>query len=254
MGADSAVMFCKSVETMTFYFFGYISQIPNQLRSVITCEVCIQDAREDVYPQRLQQDWACIWIWATCKCFTKGVAFLNQSDSVKLLWRRTQLPAIYFCLVTSCSCLYFLMGCFPNSPVQCHLSLLRSGTVWHCRESNSLGNRRCGCPCVAVPGRHRVAQCNPVPHTFVSFPSSIMQITNNNRAFAGGKNHPCMGKFTSDWVGCLKTWKLDWGEQSRNCKLIRFAEAVLYEFSSFLWEEILSKWVWLLIWLWQLGS
>lgn len=104
-------------------------------------------------------------------------------------------------------------------------------------------------PCIAVPGRHPVAWCNLVLHTSDSFPSAVMQITNNKWDVAGGKNHPSMGKFTSDWVECLQTWKLDWGEQSRSHKLIRFAEAVLFEFS--LWE-IFSKWVWLLIWLWQL--
>lgn len=43
-----------------------------------------------------------------------------------------------------------------------------------------------------------MAQCNPVPHTFDSFPSTVMQITNNNRAVAGEKNHSCTSKFTSD--------------------------------------------------------
>lgn len=133
--------------------------------------------------------------------FPKCDAFLNQSDAVKLFWRRIQLPVICFCSITSFlirSCLYFLMDCFPNTPVKCNLSLLRRASVWNCGESNSSGNRRPGCPCIAVPGRHCAARCNPVPYTFDSFPSTVMQITNNNRAVAGGKNHPCMGKFTSD--------------------------------------------------------
>jgi len=165
--------------------------------------------------------------------FPKGDAFLNQSDAAKVFWRRIQVPAICFCLITSfliCSCLYFLMDCFPNTPVECHFSLLRRRTVCHCGEINSLGNRRSGCLCVALPCRQCAALRNPVPYTSDSFPSAVKWVTNNNRAVAGGKNRPWMGKFTSDWVGCLQTWKLDWGEQSRNCKLIRFAEAVLYEF------------------------
>lgn len=152
---------------------------------------------------------------------------------MRLFWRSIELPAICFCLITFfliCSCSYFLMDFFANTPVKCYLSLLKSSAVWHCGESTSLGNRRSGCPCIAVPGRHFVARCNPVAYSSDSFPSTVTQITNNNRAVAGGRNHPCMGKFTSDWVGCLQTWKLDWGEQSGNHKLIRFTEAVLYEF------------------------
>lgn len=73
--------------------------------------------------------------------------------------------------------------------------------------------------------------CNPAPCSSFSFPRAVPQLTNNNSAVAGGKKHPCAGKFTSDWVGCLQTWKLDWGEQSRSCKLISFTEAVSCELS-----------------------
>lgn len=41
IGTGSVVVLCKSAVTMTFYFLGCISQIPNWLQSVITCQVCL---------------------------------------------------------------------------------------------------------------------------------------------------------------------------------------------------------------------
>lgn len=224
IGTDSVVTPFKSAVTMTFYFLGYIFQIPNQLWSVITYKVCLYS----------RYSWGCLSfrdfrrtskLEYILKWFSKGWCSPESVWCSKIYFEEDPFPVICF-LITSflnCSC---LIDCFPNTPASCHLSLLGSSTtvgraiVWEVWV-----------PCIAVPARHHAVWCNPVLHTSDSFPRAVMQITNNKRDVAGGKNHPCMGKFTSDWVGCLQTWKLDWGEQRRSHQLIRFAEAVLCEFS-----------------------
>lgn len=141
--------------------------------------------------------------------------FLNQSNAVKMFaegyYSLLSASARSHPFLSTLFCLYFLVDRFPNTPVKCHLSPLRSGMGWHCRESNIAGNRRSECPCVSMPWRHCVTQCNPVPYTFDSFPSTVTPVNNNNRAVIGGKNHSCMGKFTSDLSRMLVNLKIRLG-------------------------------------------
>lgn len=136
----SVVLLCKFTMKMTFYFLGCISQTPDQLQSVSHAKSAfVQDALEDVYLSGASAAPSWYWDKHVLKSFSKVCCSPELQQSCGSVWEKETTPCYLLLLDHSlliCSCLYFLMDCFPSTPMKC----LR--TLWRCGESGDSGRRR----------------------------------------------------------------------------------------------------------------